>query len=845
MGRLLFYFLCMITPIAGFNQQQLLSPSAYFSHYGKQHSFHHQVIEYVKYVDVNSDMVTMIKTGETNQGRPLHLIFVSTPENLSNLEDIRKTNLYNTGLNTEKPNRINEKAIVWCSFGVHGNEAGTTESVPNILYQLVSGDNPQTKTWLKDAVVIIDPSLNPDGYDRYVHFLKSVSGQYIHPELTHREHMEPWPGGRYNHYMFDMNRDWAWQTQKESKSRIMAYNQWLPHVHADFHEMGYNSSYYFAPAAEPYHKVLTQFQRDFQTEIGKNHAAYFDKKGWLYWTREVFDLLYPSYGDTYPSYSGAIGMTYEQAGNNASGRAILLANGDTLTIRDKIDHNTVVALSTLEVSAIHSGRLISNFKKYYTESATNPKGMFKSYILKNNPSLRRLAALFDRSGIQYGYAIKNSRSSAYHYQSASTRTFDIEPGDMVIHTAQPRSVLLQVLMEEEPVLSDSVTYDITAWSLPFAYQTDCYAFASPLKIDTGSPMVSTTAVTSEPVFSYQVPWNDLTSAQLLALLHKKGYKVRMAVKESTHQGQSIPKGSLLINKGDNKWKSDFENQVKTLITSVGISDYTGYSTGFSDKGGDLGGHYFELIKAPKVLTFSGKGISANSCGEIWYYFDVLMGYPLSIVEWDKFESIPLTDYNTLILPDGYYTINEDRFKKINDWTKNGGRLIVIEGAVHQFTGKPGLTFDVFATEDDKKVAEDLRLKQELSDRLNDFEGYERRSISKGTAGAIIKNIVDDSHPLAYGLGKSYYSLKTSSTSFALQKGMWNVMHIPENYKSYGFIGAGLRKNIEKTVSFAVQAHGAGQAVYMVDNPLFRCFWDRGLLLFSNAVFLNGSIPENY
>lgn len=829
------------------SQSSLQSPQEYFNSYGKQHSFHHQVLDYIKYVDDRSEMVVMKKIGETYQGRPLHLIFISSVENIRNMEDIRLTNLYNSGINTNKPNNINEKAIVWCSFGVHGNEAGTTESVPNIMYQLISGKDASSSEWLKNTIVIIDPSLNPDGYDRYVHFLKSTSGINENPTISHREHMEPWPTGRYNHYMFDMNRDWAWQTQKESKERISAYNQWLPHIHADFHEMGANSNYYFAPAAEPYHKFMSSFQKDFQIEIGKNHASYFDKNGWLYWTREVFDLFYPSYGDTYPTYSGAIGMTYEQAGNTSSGRSILLENGDTLTIQQKIDHNTVVALSTVEISAKNADKIISNFKSYYSESTKNPHGKYKTYVLKSSPSMQRLADLFDRSGIQYGYANSNAKTTAYHYQSKSSKTFDIQQGDMIVQANQPRSVLLQVLMEEEPTLTDSLTYDITSWALPFAYGIDCYAYTTSFKVDVSKtkPKLVTPKTDNGPIFSIQIPWNDLNSAKVLAELHKSNYKVRMSVKEAVYLGKVIPKGTLMVNKGDNKWKKDFEKDITDILLKHNITDYQHHNSGFSDKGGDLGGNYFQLIKAPKVLTFSGRGISATSCGEIWHFFDQLLDYQINIVEWDQFDRADLFSFNTIILPDGYYKINDERFKMLTDWTNKGGRLIVIEGALRNFSGKEGLTFETFATEDDKKVAEDEKLKQELKDRLNDFEGLERRSISKSTGGAIIKNIVDDSHPLGYGLGKSYYSLKTSSSTYVTQKGMWNVIHIPTKYDSYGFLGSGIKKKLENAVTFAVQVHGSGQAIYMVDNPLFRSFWDKGLLLFSNAVYLNGVLPENY
>lgn len=839
-------FLLIFFPISSLYAQNILSPNQFFGQYGMQHSFHHQIVEYVKYLDDHSDMISIQKTGQSNQGRPLYLVYVSSPDNISQLETIRQTNLYNAGMITQKPNPTNEKAIVWCSFGVHGNEAGTTETVPNLLYSIITSEEGKAKTWLQNTLLIIDPSLNPDGYDRYVHFLHSTSSALHHPEASHREHMEPWPTGRYNHYLFDMNRDWAWQTQKESQDRIKAYNSWLPHIHADFHEMGYNANYYFAPAAQPYHQYLTDFQRQFQLEIGKNHAHYFDKNGWLYWTREVFDLLYPSYGDTYPCFSGAVGMTYEMAGNSSSGRSISLDNGDTLTIQDKIDHNTVVGLSTLEISSKNAEKIIQNFKQFYKESKDHPNGKYKTYVFKYSPALTRIADFFDRNGIKYGYAKSNTKSTAYHYQSNSNQSYLIETGDMVIQSSQPRSKLLQVLMEESPVLTDSVTYDITAWALPFAYQTDCYAYTSPMVIETNDQAKKIIIPSNQnQVFSYQIPWNDISSAKILAALHQSGYKVRMTIKPTIIQGEVITKGSLMINKADNANKNDFDAKILSLLQSHNISSAKALKTGFSEGGGDLGGSHFQLIKAPKVLTFTGKGVSATSAGEIWFYFDQILGFPVSMVDWDQIERIQLSEFNTIILPDGYYQITDDKYQKLVDWTKQGGRLIAIDGVLNQFEGKKEMAFDKFATEDDKKAFNEAKDKQDLIDRVNDFEGLERRSISKGTAGAIIKNEVDDSHPLSYGLGKTYFSLKTSSATYSLQKGMWNIVRIPKDYTSYGFIGKGLHQKLNETVTFAAQSAGKGQVIYMVDNPLFRCFWDKGLLLFSNAVFLNSIIPDNY
>lgn len=844
----LFSTLACLVLMLNVQGQNIKSPYEYFKHYGIHHTPHHKVVEYLQYVDQNSDRLLIENYGETNQGRALMTIYISMPTNIQNKESIRKTHLYNIGLEKNKPSQIIEKAITWCSFGVHGNEAGTTESVMNVVYTLAVAQDQKTLSWLDKSMVIIDPSLNPDGYDRYVNFLRSSTGDHLHPGRSDREHMEPWPTGRYNHYFFDLNRDWAWQTQVESQQRNARYNAWMPHIHADFHEMGFNEGYYFAPAAEPYHKYISDFQRDFQTRIGRNHAKYFEQQGWTYWTREVFDLFYPSYGDTYPTYNGAIGMTYEQAGNSSSGRSIILDNGDTLTIEDKILHNTTVALSTIEMGADNDKELISAFKKFFDESRTKPKSKFMTYVFKKHPSLDRLTTLLTRTGIEYYYAANNQKiSNGFKVGSKNGSNVQIDEGDLVIQAKQPKSVMLQILMEEEAFLPDSLTYDITAWSLPFAYGGECYGFTSAQSIAQKSSINDTSKTTMQssdcqkPV-AYYISWDDVSKAKIVANLHQASIVMRMTLKETKIGNTQLSNGTVVINRSDNRKMADFDKKVKEILGST--SNCGCLTTGWAEKLGDLGGNYFQLMTKPKVLSFSGDGIATNSIGEVWHYFDREVEYPVSIVEWSKFNRVNLSEYNTIILPDGYYAVNDGQGSQLREWTSNGGRLILIGYGVANSSAVTGLNIEKYAISADQEASDLSDSLALLANRYNTYEGLDRRGISKSTAGAIVKNIVDDSHPLGFGLGKEYYSLKTSDQYFALQKGIWNVGRVPQDYYSTGFIGAGLRQKLAETMTFGATNIGRGQAIFMVDNPLYRGFWDRGHLLFSNAVFLNGVVSDN-
>ena len=252
---------------------------------------------------------------------------------------------------------------------------------------LVDPTNAQTKEWLKNTVIVIDPCLNPDGRDRYVNSYNISAGEHFDADPQAREHDEPWPRGRTNHYNFDLNRDWAWQTQKRNTGTLKMYNKWLPQVHVDYHEQEPDAPYYFAPAAEPYHEVITQWQRDFQVQIGKNNAKYFDANGWLYFTKEIFDLFYPSYGDTYPCYNGAIGMTYEQGGIDA-GLGIKLNSGDTLTFVQRALHHFTTSMSTIEITSKNAARVVNEYKKYLTIQEMPLAAIIKLILLRRKMQTR-------------------------------------------------------------------------------------------------------------------------------------------------------------------------------------------------------------------------------------------------------------------------------------------------------------------------------------------------------------------------------------------------------------------------------------------------------------------------
>ncbi len=822
---------------------QLKSPNEFLPYkLGEQFTEHAMVIDYYQHVATNSDRVQMQEFGRTNQQRPQVLAVISTPENLRRIEDIRQNNLRLAGVLEGQANEANPISIVWLGFSVHGNEAAGSEASMQVVYELVDPSNAQTSEWLKNTVVLIEPSVNPDGYNRYTSWYRQASPDEPDPFPHAREHNEPWPGGRVNHYCFDLNRDWAWATQVESQNRIPIYNDWLPHVVADLHEQYYDASYYFAPAAQPYHKYLTQWQSDFQVEIGKNHAHYFDENGWLYFTKEVFDLLYPSYGDTYPCFNGAIGMTYEQGGHSRAGRAIIMPNGDTLTLADRVEHHTTAALSTVEVSSKNAERIVDNFKDYFAKSANNPPSEYKAFIVKSsNPAykIKSLTSLLDRHDIRYGKAGQASVAmTGYNYSTGKEERTNIAEGDLIISAYQPKGLFAQVLFEPEPGLVDSLTYDITAWSLMHAYGLEGYAVKQRVDAAQGYdfPKASVMKNVMKTPYSYLLKWNSMQSVKVIGELLKKNVVVRYAESPFAVEGKSYPPGTLIMTKGDNRKHPDFD---KTVLAAAAKFDaeLSTVQTGFSDRGQDFGSDAMHLVTKPEVLVLSGEKTNNNEFGQVWFYFDKDIDYPATIIDADQLSRFDLDDFNTLVLPEGSFKFDEKTLEKIGKWTNDGGRLIAIGTANRSLAGKSGFALANYAKEGDEKAAKSEAEQIALDHRTAIYKDRVRTSLANNMPGAVVRVKIDNSHPLAFGLKDYYFSLKTGASRYDLVKGAWNVGYLEEGFMYHGFIGSNLKKKMNNSAVFAVQNKGKGKVIYLIDNPLFRSFWEEGKLVFSNALFL--------
>ena len=802
--------------------QEIKSPSEFLGYeLGTQFTRHHEVVDYYQYLAATvSDRVQLKEYGKTNERRSLVLSYITSASNMKNLEEIRLEHLKNT---TGKGNP--SVAIVWLSYNVHGNESVGTEASMQTAYELLT----EKSDYLEKTVVILDPCINPDGRDRYVNWYNQNKNAPYTIDPNSKEHHEGWLNGRPNHYMFDLNRDWAWLTQVESQQRLKYFNKWLPHVHVDFHEQGVDNPYYFAPAAEPFHEVITDFQKDFQVTIGKNHAKYFDANGWFYFTKEVFDLLYPSYGDTYPTYNGGIGMTYEQGGSGRAGLGITTSIGDTLTLKDRIAHHHTTGLSTVEVAAKNAQKLNDEFKKFYTTKDYK----YKSYVLNGNPdNMLALTKLLAQHEIEYEIGNTN-KVKGFNYATSKNGSMKINPNSLVISTKQAKSTLVKVLFEPNAKLTDSLTYDITAWSLPYAYGLS--AIASESHVATREKNNSyflnsqkNSSEINEETYAYVTDWNSMNDARFLADILKAKIRVRYAQRPFKIETKSFKRGSLIITQSDNKHNKDYIANLKSIVEKH-KKTLTATDSGFVESGKDFGSDYVKMIPDVKVAVLSGAPTSTLQFGEIWHFFEQQLHYPISVIDADYINKVDLSKYDILILPSGRgygKFISKNKLSDLKQWVSNGGKLITMGNSISSLTQKGGFSIK-------KKEA-----KKDSTKIVRTYEQSERESIKNAITGAIFETKVDTTHPLAYGYEDTYFTLKLGSSAYQyLNSG--NVVYLEENKNVpvSGFAGSEAQKKIDKTLVFGVENHGEGSVIYMVDNPLFRGFWENGKLFFANALFM--------
>jgi hypothetical protein len=611
---------------------QLLSPEEYFSDYTTAFIPHHRVIDYVRQVAEESPRVLWREYGQSEQGRPLGLAIVSAPANLARLENIKERQ-QRALLDPDAPADTSRPVIVWLSHGVHGNEPGATASALQNLYQLARADRFDLAARLEQMIVIVDPCLNPDGYDRYVNFYRSTRGRQPQPAAQSAEHDEPWPYGRVNHYHFDLNRDWLWQTQSESRARLAAFLEWRPHVHVDFHEMYPGSHYFFPPAAPPYLSELQPWQSQLQKDFGDHNADYFDANQWLYYSHRDFDLFYPSYGDTYPMLQGALGMTYEQEGHQVAGLIYRKKSGDTLHLADRISHHHTTAMATVEKAAELRHELLEKQQQFYRQKATSSA----YYIYSPNDSVlslqMELENLLPRNQIPFERVteVDDGRKirQAPWTDLATGKTVErkLKKGDVLIPVSKSfplNHVLLSGQHSEDTraALEEHPVGDLTCWSAAYfigdLYRTDRIPLAALTTVDGTVAVKGKQFPAPTANYGYALALHSSADYQRINKLIETNIRLRYtreAWAPRDRDSIQLSPGSILVLASDNT--RERLEQAAELLGPEAIP----LSTARTALGPNLGYPVFPFLEKPHIALLRSDAFDNYSFGHSRHYLD--------------------------------------------------------------------------------------------------------------------------------------------------------------------------------------------------------------------------------
>jgi hypothetical protein len=802
----------------------------------------------------SSDRVKRFFYGETNESRPLQALVISAPKNLSRLDEIKASNRKLTdprtfGARSEAETIINRlPVIVYLSYGVHGNEASSTEAAMLTAYQLCAGTDQRTQEILDNTVVIVDPNVNPDGRERYVEWVNATLGARPNTDPIAIEHSEQWPGGRTNHYFFDLNRDWSWQTQKETRARVRFYREWMPHVHVDYHEMGYTSTYFFFPAAVPFHESLPPEVKEWEMIYGKGNAEAFDKLRIPYFVGEEFDMFYPGYGDSWPTFNGAIGMTYEQAGGSRAALAVRRPDGKILTLRERARNHFVTGIATLETSVKYKKRRLEDFYKFW-ETALKGQDRTKGYVVKEGNDPGRAAQIVTtllEQGIEV-YQLQESTSfEAQQFFAPKASKESFPEGTYYVPTGQPEGRLARALLEPTTVARDTFFYDVSAWSLPIASGLAAYSTTSPLPTTATKivlpPRIVGKIIGDNHPYAYLIPWERNNAVKLVWQLLEKRYSLSVARKPFETSQRWFGPGTVVIIAGLNNDSLDVD--IERFASLDGV-DVFSVGTGLTEKGISLGSGNVTPIKKPEIAIVTGPPVSSTDYGELWFLFEQELQIPFTPIRATDLGRANLPKFDVLLLPDaGNYqsVFDSSMVDKLKRWVQAGGVLIGIEGGAQFLTkSKSGITPEVLKTEKkeadkskEEKEAEKARKDSTMRQTLLERQEQDRLDRIPGT---IFRVIVDTTDPTGYGYSKEIYVFKSNGPPYELSGVGHNVARYPKgNAPVSGYVPKEKAEKIADAAYIMDFRIGRGHAVLFTENVAFRRFWTGLQKLLLNSVF---------
>ncbi|CAN5847264.1 M14 family metallopeptidase [soil metagenome] len=791
------------------------------------------VLRYSRGLADASPRVMYRSYGVTPEQRTLHQLVIASPEHLARLDAILADNaeLTRAGTTAARAREIVARtpAIIYFSYGVHGNESSSSEAAMWTAWDLARGA-PEVAGVLDSLVVIMDPVANPDGRDRYVNWFRTAVGSSPNADPQSREHREPWPGGRFNHYLFDLNRDWAWATQPETRARLATWWQWNPQVHVDFHEMSPQSTYFFFPAAAPVNPIYPDHVMSWARRIGEANARAFDQHGWTYFTGESYDLLYPGYGDSWPSLHGAIGMTYEQAGGGSAGIEFERSDGDTLTLRLRATQHRTAGHATLRAASSGKSNLMLGFAE-----AHRTAGVGHPDVLLVPDATGRIEALVEHlqlQGIEVERAFNAFGAASTAYPGFESRR-EFPAGTYRVRMRQPRGRLAATLLQPETELRAEYSYDISAWALPYAYGVEAHQTNSTpsaaWSVAQGREPAGVGAL-PETRLGYLVPADQSGSAAVVRFM-KAGGNVNVLRRSTTIGGREWAAGSWFLAAGRNP-------QLVSLATQAGLGGIAvPVSSGLADSGIDLGSANAAAVRTPRIALVGGDGVTPTSYGAHWFYLEERLGLQVSRILAGDLERLDLSRYEVLIVPDAATRVFPEATRTVlRSWVESGGRLVAVAGGAEALSAVAGVS-----------MRESVRPDTSETDRerfLITRDERTRRNWIEEVPGAILQLRLDPSHPVAWGAaahdGDRLFVLHEGTRVFEPSAAGETIASFGTSLRATsGVISASNLQRLEQGSWAERMRVGRGSVVLFAGDPLFRMFWTATHPLYLNAILLGG------
>jgi hypothetical protein len=778
---------------------------------GERHYRHDQIIHYLSVIASASARAKLVDYGMTSEGRRLVLLFISSHKNMENLDEL--------------PTR-KDILRVWNGFSVHGNEASGANASLLYAYHLIAGHSDNINKMLNETLIIIDPTINPDGYDRFVTDVNSHRGMIDNTDANDSSHNEQSPNGRTNHYWFDLNRDWLLLTQSESQSRIKQFHQWQPHVLDDHHEMGSSRTFFFQPGVpERTNPLIPQHNIELTNKLGEFHAQTLSEKGMSFYTKESYDDFYPGKGSTYPDLHGSVGILFEQA--SAKGGKIKTKEGER-NLFQGIDNQFRTALSTLKGSYALKAELLKYKQDFHKNAIVDAKKQnFKGYILDFKNEIIKAHKMVDYLSIHNINVTMLSKSHVIDKHGFQPDT------SLYIPLNQPQYTLIQSLFSTGTSFTDNTFYDVSAWNLPMAWGIP---FAK-VKIQPTTKPIEWQPIHNSyatDVIAYAFNWHDGNAPAALNYLQHQSIETKVTSKsfsiENNHETIEFKPGSIIIPVTKNN-RNDIDSALANMTEFFQISSFA-LTNGLNETGIDLGSPAITTLNRPKVLMLIGADINSYQAGSIWHLFDTQVGLALTKITKQQLKNIELHAYTHLILPAGKYkSLNEKTTNKISAWINQGGSLI---------------SFQTSAEWAEKNIQK-LAKKNKKSKKINDkkYAQFEEDKAKNTIGGAIISAQADLSHPLSFGMQqKTHYPLIKGNSQLTPSDNLYSTPLIAnKTAQAAGYISQDKLEKINSSPLIIAEKIGKGNLIKYNFNPTFRGFWLGTQKWLINSVYFSSLIKK--